>query len=208
MGFFSLLRDRFLHNRVNWEETDFIVFGLGNPGRKYLTTRHNIGFRIVDQLVASLDKTTTTVTRHAEITRGTLDSATITAAVKPLTFMNNSGRAVSEVLEKCNHRSKQQKYIVVVDDINIPFGTLRVRGKGTHGGHNGLRSIIDTIGAEFIRLRVGVGPVHSTSDIIEFVLGNFSPEEEQQLPDIIKKGTTILKSCAVESLSTVMNTYN
>lgn len=208
MGLFTFFGNMFPHNRFYREEMDFIVFGLGNPGNKYHFTRHNIGFRIVDQLVSSLDKTATTVTRNAEITKGTLDHTTMTAVVKPVTFMNRSGIAVTDVLEKYNYRTKNQKYVVVVDDINIPFGSMRLRGKGTHGGHNGLRSIIDAIGTGFIRLRVGIGPVDTKTDIIEFVLGNFSEQEERQLPDIIHRGIEILKLCAVEPLSTVMNKYN
>jgi PTH1 family peptidyl-tRNA hydrolase len=198
----------FFRDRSGLEKSDFIVFGLGNPGRDYVNTRHNIGFRIVDRLVSSLENTTRTGSPKAEIFLGHLYRTTATAAVKPRTFMNRSGEAVSEVLKKCNYHTRQQKYVVVVDDVNIPFGSLRIRGKGTHGGHNGLRSIIDTVGTEFVRLRVGIGPVVGSSGMIDFVLGNFSEEEEEQIPDIIAKGCEILKNYAVESLSTVMNTYN
>ena len=172
MRFSTFFSRIFLRGKTGLEETDFMVIGLGNPGDRYFHTRHNIGFRIVDRFASRLDNPEPMVTRNAEITKGTLYTSSI-AVVKPTTFMNRSGIAVAEVLKKCRFSVKKQRFIVVVDDINIPFGSLRIRQKGTHGGHNGLRSIIDSIGPDFSRLRVGIGPFDKKTGMIDFVLGNF-----------------------------------
>ncbi len=140
--------------------------------------------------------------------QGTLAPASVVAAVKPTTFMNRSGVAVAEILKRCDYSVKKQTYIIVVDDINIPFGTFRIRGKGTHGGHNGLRSVIDTVGTGFIRLRVGIGPRDKKTGMIDFVLGNFTGEEEVRLPGIITKGSEILHRCVSEPIDAIMNTIN
>lgn len=204
----GIFRNLFFRKKIGLEETDFIVFGLGNPGERYTHTRHNIGFRITDQFSSLLENRKIIVVRNADIVRGTLNGTTVVAVIKPTTFMNRSGAAVAEVLKMCGFATKKQKYLVVVDDINIPFGTFRIRGKGTHGGHNGLRSIIDTVGSEFSRLRVGIGPVDNNIGMIDFVLGNFSNDEERQLTEIILRGSEILTLCAAEPIDAVMNKYN
>ena len=204
-GFFRTL---FFQKKAFLEKTDFIVFGLGNPGEQYAHTRHNIGFRIADRFSAFLENRKTMVLKNARVITGTLKKTSMVTVVKPTTFMNKSGAAVTEVLKKCGFAEKKQKYIVVVDDINIPFGSFRIRGKGTHGGHNGLRSIIDSVGPSFSRLRVGIGPFDKKSGMIDFVLGNFSETEERQLSEIVTRGSEILSLCTAEPIDAVMNKYN
>ena len=208
MFFFTFFRNLFSRKKSFLEGADYIVFGLGNPGDQYKHTRHNVGFRIVDQFSSTLENPETIACRNADVVKGTLNSTSVVAVVKPTTFMNRSGSAVAEVLQESGFQKKKQTFIVVVDDINIPFGTFRIRGKGTHGGHNGLRSIIETIGTDFPRLRVGIGPFDKKTGLIDFVLGNFSEEEERQLPEILAKGSDILSVCAAEPIDAVMNKYN
>ena len=208
MQFFRFFRKFFSTGSTCLKDTDFIAFGLGNPGEKYAHTRHNIGFRIIDRFSSSLTAPVKISTPNAEVVKGTLAASSVVAAVKPTTFMNRSGVAVAEVLKKCDYSGKKPNFVIVVDDVNIPFGTFRIRGKGTHGGHNGLRSIIDTVGNEFIRLRVGIGPFVGKTGMIDFVLGKFTGEEEDRLPGIIEKGSEILHRCVSEPIDVIMNTFN
>ena len=208
MQFFRFFRTFFSAGSTSLKDTDFIAFGLGNPGQKYAHTRHNIGFRVIDRFSSSLAAPVTISTPNADVVKGRLDHSSVVAAVKPTTFMNRSGVAVAELLKMCDYSGKKPNFVIVVDDINIPFGTFRIRGKGTHGGHNGLRSIIGTIGTEFIRLRVGIGPFVGKTGMIDFVLGNFTAEEEDRLPAIITKGSEILHRCVSEPVDAIMNTIN
>jgi peptidyl-tRNA hydrolase, PTH1 family len=208
MQFFRFFRNFFSTGCTCLKDTDFVVFGLGNPGEKYAHTRHNIGFRVVDRFSSSLTAPFKISTPNAEVVKGTLAPSYVVAAVKPTTFMNRSGVAVAEILKKCDYSVKKQIFIIVVDDIHIPFGTFRIRGKGTHGGHNGLRSVIEEVGTGFIRLRVGIGPFVGKTGMIDFVLGNFTGEEEDRLPGIIKKGSEILHRCVSEPIDVIMNTFN
>jgi PTH1 family peptidyl-tRNA hydrolase len=159
------------------------VIGLGNPGRKYRNTRHNLGFRVVDLVGSEFEGA-------VEEAKGMYWAKTSDWAedrfffVKPLAFMNRSGLAVREFVEE--QGLKAGEILVVCDDVCLALGKARLRRKGSSGGHKGLESIIESLGTnEFPRLRVGIGPVHGEEDLVEFVLSEFTDAEETVLKDIL-----------------------
>jgi len=151
-----------------------LIVGLGNPGKKYAKTRHNIGFRVIDALRDSFDNAQDKI-----------------VLLKPDTFMNNSGKMVRKALKYS--RLSAQDLIVIHDDIDLPFGTIRVNKDSSSAGHKGAQSIIDEIGTkDFIRVRIGIRPEHEV-DTTEFVLNKFTKEEEKELKGIIKKAAEEIK---------------
>jgi PTH1 family peptidyl-tRNA hydrolase len=156
-----------------------IVVGLGNPGEEYAGTRHNLGFRVVDALAEKLGGV-------GFLPRGNFLLATTgdSRLLKPLTFMNRSGEALGNLLDEMD--GEKPEIIVIADDVNLPLGKLRLRARGSCGGHNGLASIEQALGSdEYARLRIGVGNIAEADDLIEFVLGRFSEWEETILPEVI-----------------------
>lgn len=182
------------------------IFGLGNPGVDYQHNRHNIGFKVVDSIQCSLTDKKVIQTDHAEVTVGKTVNGFTIATIKPLTFMNRSGDAVNEVLQK--FATTETRHIVVVDDFNIPLGSIRFRRDGSHGGHNGLKSIIQVIGPNFPRLRIGIGPLPNSVKVIDFVLGNFSENEEHVLMSLFPAIKEALLQFMREPIDAVMNRYN
>lgn len=152
--------------------------GLGNPGEKYARTRHNLGFMVVDELARRFSMNNW---KTKDSARQAYDSQRKLVLVEPASFMNNSGVPVR--LISSWYRTPPEGVLVITDDLDIPFGTLRMRATGGHGGHNGLRSIIGTIGDGFPRIRIGIG--RSGFDAIDQVLGTFDPEESRELPRVI-----------------------
>jgi len=189
----------------SFENTDNIIFGLGNPGEQYALTRHNIGFIIADAVIESLDSVKTTQFGDAEIKTGILNTKRV-AVVKPLTYMNRSGIAVEAVMKAVD--LPLSAAIVIVDDFNIPMSTLRVRKNGSPGGHNGLKSIQAHIGTEYSRLRIGIGPLPYGLSVIDFVLGQFSEQDFIALKEIIPKAVDALKLFLVNGVEAAMNAYN
>lgn len=158
----------------------FLIAGLGNIGEKYSLTRHNVGFMVTD-LAIKTQQHTSTINKsnfNADVVK------TNTAIyVKPTTYMNNSGialRAVKEYYKIENHH-----IIVIHDDLDLPFGSVKFKIGGGHGGHNGLRSLDAHIGNDYIRIRIGIGKPAHKEDVANYVLSNFSKEELKQLEDII-----------------------
>lgn len=200
--FFGYLRKK------NKEElnADIVIFGLGNPGHEYVRNRHNIGFRVVEEFIKNLKGTRNVVTDSYDLSIGTSSDKKVVAVIKPLTFMNRSGEVVSSLLKR--NVTADAKILVVVDDFNIPLGTMRARKGGSHGGHNGLKSIISFIGSEFSRLRIGIGPLPEKSSVIDFVLGNFTNEEEQKLTTILNEAKTALTLFTDQNIDAVMRNYN
>ncbi|HUN29767.1 MAG TPA: aminoacyl-tRNA hydrolase [Alphaproteobacteria bacterium] len=161
------------------QEAPRLVVGLGNPGREYERTRHNAGFMVVDE-IASRNGLSSWKTKDSA--RQIFDSKHRVVLVEPTSFMNLSGTPVR--LISSWYRTPPEGVLVIVDDMDLPFGSLRMRPFGGHGGHNGLRSIIATIGDRFPRIRVGVGrPEHES---IDHVLSPFSADERNVLPRIIQ----------------------
>jgi PTH1 family peptidyl-tRNA hydrolase len=157
-----------------------LVVGLGNPGRQYARTRHNAGFMVVDALAERWGIGDAWKTKGDR--RELVDRARGVVLLEPLSYMNLSGEPAEKVASW--YKIEPSHMLVVVDELDLPFGTLRMRERGSAGGHNGLKSMIQYFGPDFPRLRVGIGR-DSSADAIDRVLGTFGPDEERQLPDII-----------------------
>ena len=180
--------------------------GLGNPGRNYQKTRHNLGYRVVD-LLAEKHKTKFKGGRGEYLHCRLEVEGKEVCLLKPLTFMNNSGQAVFDSLRFFNLTPPE--LFVICDDVNLPFGTLRLREKGSDGGHKGLRSIIYQLGTEeFPRLRLGVGPAPEKMDLEDFVLENFKKEEEKSVEELIQRGLIAVESSIALGVRESMNRYN
>jgi peptidyl-tRNA hydrolase, PTH1 family len=186
--------------------THWIIVGLGNPGREYEKTRHNLGFMLVD-LVA--DKCRAVVKREecrSLIGRAEIENQTV-ELVKPQTYMNLSGEALSCLLKK-DDRSIE-KLIVISDDLALPFGTIRIRPKGTHGGQNGLRSIIDCLKTQdFIRLRIGIQPEHPIANTRNFVLETFSKAESEAVEKILERSAAAIRVIVADGVEKAMARFN
>jgi len=183
----------------------FLVVGLGNPGKEYEWTRHNLGFMVIDRLA---DEERTTVSRrecNSLVARVELEGA-IAKLVKPQTYMNLSGEAVSCLFAKPELKTADGKLIVISDDLALPFSAIRIRERGSAGGHNGLKSIIASTGTnEFIRLRIGIQPDHPLSDSKKFVLTAFSRSEREEVEAIVARSAqavrTIIRDGALKAMS-------
>jgi PTH1 family peptidyl-tRNA hydrolase len=186
-----------------------LVVGLGNPGREYAGTRHNIGFAIVDQLAAKLGCSFKEKSKFAaEIGEVILDGGRITLA-KPQTFMNRSGEAVAAITHWL--KIAPGAVLVVVDDADLPLGQLRLRLAGGSGGHNGLRSIIESLGGseEFARLRVGIGRRDPLGvDIANHVLGKFALSERKEAEAAVAEAVQAVECCLKDGIMAAMNRFN
>lgn len=183
-----------------------LIAGLGNPGLKYEITRHNAGFLIVDQLVKDLDGTWKDE-RYGWVAELKLKGRSVTV-LKPSTFMNLSGKAVSYWGRKMNLKSPEQ-VLVIVDDINLGFGTCRLRKKGSAGGHNGLQDIEEKMGRrDYPRLRIGIGNDFYAGQQIDYVLGEWTKKEREELPFIVDRGVQMIKSYVLAGADITMNEYN
>ena len=183
----------------------YLIVGLGNPGDKYYNTRHNIGFRVLDEL-ASSSNTSFTPDRLADVATIKHKGRTF-VLVKPTTFMNLSGKAVNFWLQ--NEKLQADKLLVITDDIALPFGKLRMKGKGSDGGHNGLKDIQHVLQTQkYARLRFGVGSDFNPGKQSNYVLGEWHPEEEAQLEERIKMAAEAAKSFGTIGLNFTMNQFN
>ncbi len=185
-----------------------LIVGLGNPGREYRDTRHNVGFMVVDEL-ARRDGLTF-APAPAQVPDTLLAKAFGPPAVllaKPLTYMNRSGEAVAALARY--YDVDPVDVLVVVDEVALPFGRLRARARGSAGGHNGLKSVIDRLGtAEFARLRLGVGRGDARRDLADHVLSKFEADERAGLEGFIARAADAARVFAVEGIGAVMNQYN
>ena len=186
----------------------FLIVGLGNPGEEYEWTRHNLGFMLIDKLAAEAG-----VTVKRRECRSLVGSANIEGErvrlVKPQTFMNLSGESVACLLTKEKLDNPSKTIIVVSDDLALPFGTIRLRERGSAGGHNGLKSIIGTIGTnEFIRLRIGIQPEHPVSDARAFVLESFRKPQREEVEEILEKAREAVHSVLRDGIKKAMSVYN
>src|SRR5579872_7304751 len=181
-----------------------IVVGLGNPGARYHGTRHNVGFAVVDYLAAAPSAGRFQARFQAQVAELFEDGQKI-LLVKPETFMNLSGRSVRQVVDF--YQVPLTGLLVVCDDINLPLGKLRVRARGTHGGHNGLRDIQTHLGTtEYARLRIGVDA--PGEDTINYVLGRFKPGEHDVIEDAIARAVQAVIVWAKQGVEVCMNQYN
>jgi PTH1 family peptidyl-tRNA hydrolase len=185
---------------------DYLIIGLGNPGREYAVSRHNIGFRIADQLAQELETGFSRQQCEAFIAGGKYVDKRIILA-KPQTYMNLSGRSVSGLLRF--YQVDLSHLLVCCDDIDLPFGVLRMRSAGGSAGQRGMQSILETLGnKEIPRLRFGVGRPPGRMDPADFVLQKFSPMEEEELPSLVKESAHAVLAFVEYGLEAAMNRYN
>ena len=181
-----------------------VVVGLGNPGRKYADTRHNLGFFVVDELARRTSAPTSRKRMQAEISETKLNGDRL-VLVMPQTFMNDSGLAVREIVRW--YKVPLEDLLIIVDDLDLPFGQMRIRARGSAGGHNGLKSIFQQLGTQEIpRLRVGIG--RGGNHAIAHVLSRFSPEEREALPAVIDRAADAVELCATEGILRAMDQTN
>ena len=179
-----------------------IIVGLGNPGREYAETRHNVGFMVLDKLAAALGAEWKT----DKARKGEFAAGPGVLLVKPHTFMNSSGECVGPVMRYFKYEPEQ--VLVIYDDISFPVGTLRLRAAGSAGGHNGMKSLIAHLGGErFPRLRVGIG-VPGQKSMVGHVLGKFSPEERPLLDEALDKSTQATLLMLREGFQAAANRFN
>ncbi len=182
-----------------------IIFGLGNPGVRYRNTRHNIGFRIVDRLAERYHIPISSKRFKSIYGKGWIDVEEVILA-KPMTYMNRSGEAVREGLDFF-HLSPEA-LIIVHDDLDLPFGRLRFKRKGGDGGHQGVRSIIESLSKHnFLRLKVGIGRPPMGMDPSEYVLSPFDEIEQSGLEEVISRGAEAIKTLLLEGIESAMNQF-
>ncbi|MER2999668.1 aminoacyl-tRNA hydrolase [Pontibacter populi] len=183
----------------------YLIVGLGNIGPEYAKTRHNIGFMVLDHLAKKHDAKFD-VSRHSFVTEIKTKGRTF-VLVKPTTYMNLSGKAVSHWLNSLKLTPEQM--LVITDDLALPFGTLRIRMKGSAGGHNGLKHIEQTLGNNnYPRLRFGVGDAFHKGKQVDYVLSNFSNDEQAELQTLIEKSADAVISFGTIGLERTMNQFN
>ncbi len=185
----------------------YLIVGLGNPGREYQNTRHNIGFEVIETL-AEEEKIVMLEHKHkAVIGKGYIGGEKVILA-KPQTYMNLSGESVRQILDYYKIDEKEN-LIVVSDDISLPPGKLRIRKKGSAGGHNGLKNIIAHLGHdEFMRVKMGVGEKPAGFDLADYVLGHYSTEERKLMDRARKDGAEAVRSIMADGVEAAMNKFN
>ncbi|NCB10481.1 MAG: aminoacyl-tRNA hydrolase [Erysipelotrichia bacterium] len=179
----------------------YLIVGLGNIGDKYQFTRHNIGFMVIDEITKNLS----TSNINNPNFQSTLLKSGYNLFSKPTTYMNNSGVAVHSIKEY--YKIDLENIIVIHDDLDLPFGTVKFKIGGGHGGHNGLRSLDSHIGKDYIRVRIGIGKPKEKLDVANYVLSNFSKEEMNQLQDIIPHTIKAIESLKTEEIDVVKSKY-
>lgn len=183
----------------------YLIAGLGNIGSEYQYTRHNIGFRVLDAL-AKASNIVFTDRRYGEIAELKVKNKTL-ILLKPSTYMNLSGNAVRYWMQQ--EKIPLENLLVVVDDLALPFGTLRLKGRGSDAGHNGLKHIQSILGTQnYARLRFGIGSDFPKGCQVDYVLGHFSDEEENLLPQKFETCEDIIKSFCLSGIQITMNQFN
>lgn len=178
-----------------------LIVGLGNIGDKYQLTRHNIGFLVIDEITKNLNTSNVNNSNF----QSTLLKSTYNLFSKPTTYMNNSGIAVHAIKEY--YKIDLENIIVIHDDLDLPFGTVKFKIGGGHGGHNGLRSLDSHIGKEYIRVRIGIGKPADKADVANYVLSNFSKEELNKLQDIIPHTIKAIEALKTEDIDQVKSKF-
>jgi len=183
-----------------------LVVGLGNPGETYEKTRHNVGFMVVDRLAEVFHVSVTKKKFDILFGRGLCESVEVILA-KPMAYMNRCGLPTRQLAEFYKIPSKD--LLVVHDDIDLAFGRLKIKGKGGHGGHNGIRSLIDAFGGgDFVRLRIGVGRSETGNSVTGHVLGRFSTDESENLEQVINRARDAVVTVLCEGTGAGMNKFN
>jgi len=183
----------------------YLVVGLGNPGGKYENTRHNIGFKVLDVFAEERNAKFETL-KLGDVATAKWKGRTV-VLLKPSTFMNLSGKAVNYYMQK--EKIPLDKVMIITDDLALPFGKLRLKGKGSDGGHNGLKSIQEVLGtSNYARLRFGVGNEYQKGQQVDYVLGEWDNEELKTLPERIKTATEFIKGFTTIGLNLTMTNWN
>lgn len=186
--------------------TNWLIVGLGNPGASYEKTRHNLGFMLVDLLAREAQTLVKRDECRALVGRAVIGNETVELA-KPQTYMNLSGESISCLLAKPDRGV--EKLIVISDDLALPLGTIRLRPKGSHGGHNGLRSTIDCLKtSDFIRLRIGIMPEHPLANTRNYVLDNFAKGEVETVENVLERGAEAIHAVLSEGVEKAMARFN
>ena len=198
-----------LHQQINQgitTQNTYLITGLGNPGREYRLTRHNVGFMAIDALVKEWSLTTQKIQSKAIITTGNIKGNKVILA-KPQTYMNLSGQAVSGLMNF--YKISLDHLLVIHDDIDLPFGTIRIRPGGGSAGQKGVGSIIERLGTqEFARMRLGVGRPPGQMESADYVLQSFSKEDEEFLKGFLLKAGEAAEEFIIQGLNAAMNKFN
>ncbi len=185
----------------------YIIAGLGNPGKKYEGTRHNIGWQVMDEL-ADKHRIRIMESRFKGLVGKGVIGGEKVLLLKPLTYMNLSGESIGEAV-RFYKIDETSRLIVVSDDISLDVGQLRMRKKGSAGGHNGLKNTISHLGSEeFMRIRIGVGDKPAGSDLVDYVLGSFSKEEKKILDETKRNAVLAIETIISDGIDKAMNLYN
>jgi len=185
----------------------FIIVGLGNPGKEYENTRHNAGFNSLDVLAGKYNISIREAEHKALVGKGYIEGQKV-ILVKPQTYMNNSGEAVREITDYYKV-DPESELIVLYDDISLPVGTLRIRDKGSAGGHNGIKSLIQHLGTQvFLRIKVGVGDKIPEMDLVNHVLGHFNKDDAEVMKESFTKAAQATVMMLGGDIEKAMNIYN
>ncbi len=183
-----------------------LLVGLGNPGERYERTRHNAGFMVLDRLARQAGAGKWSTQCQSLICTGKIGAEDVTLA-KPLTYMNLSGRAVQLLLSEANLGPEDA--ILVFDDLNLAFGRIRIRERGSAGGHNGVESVVAVLGTEEIpRVRLGIGEDEMPEDKAVFVLSEFPPAREEELRDMLERAADAVGTIVTDGISRAMSVFN
>ena len=183
----------------------FLIVGLGNIGAEYVNTRHNIGFKILDHF-AKKESISFQTAKLGDVAEFKIKGRTL-VLLKPNTYMNLSGKAVKFWMEKEN--IEKENILVITDDLNLSFGTIRIKTKGSDGGHNGLKSIQSLLNTtEYPRFRFGISDQFKKGQQVNYVLGEWDEEEKSKLPERLEKSAEIIQSFALAGLNNTMNEFN
>lgn len=184
----------------------YIIAGLGNPGKEYEGTRHNAGFMTIDALAERYNIEVREKAHKALIGKGIIEGQRV-LLLKPQTYMNLSGESIRSVMDF--YKEDPENFFVIFDDVSLEPGQLRIRKKGSAGGHNGIKSIIAHLGTqEFARIKVGVGEKPSQMDLADYVLGHFSKGEKEVMEQAYKDGAAAAAAIMTEGIDDAMNRYN
>ncbi|MCH7625441.1 MAG: aminoacyl-tRNA hydrolase [Chloroflexi bacterium] len=203
-GFEALFGAR--RERAIEEPPSLVVVGLGNPGSKYAETRHNVGFWSIDRIATEYSIDVSSRNKATVVGEGTIAEQRVVLA-RPRTFVNRSGEAARYLLAR--YRIPSDKLLIIYDDINLPLGKLRLRVRGSAGGHNGIKSIIEALGGEeFPRLRIGIGRPSAGQDQISYVIGAMSPEERKVADDMLDRVTQAVSAILTDGIDAAMSGFN
>jgi PTH1 family peptidyl-tRNA hydrolase len=185
-----------------------LIVGLGNPGERYERTRHNLGFMLVDLLARQSNALVKRAECRALVGRAEVEGRTV-ELVKPQTYMNLSGESVACLMRKREALKPASELLVISDDIALPFGSIRLRARGSSGGQKGLKNIISALGTdEFPRLRIGIRPEHPVSDTSSFVLETFPKSQLAELEKVLERSAEALRAVVRDGIDKAMSQYN